>query len=312
MIFVFTLLAWRFFELENIKIPYRIWAFAIGWAFLNLFVLFPFYIFRKFYKKDFPIFLQIFVWICLISINIFGLYNAFSPKIVEYSIKTEKETILKWEKIILIADTHYWNIFSESEAEKLVKKLNSIDAKFVLIAWDFFDWPKINFENIWKIFKKLNKPVFFAPWNHEEYWDFSAMISAINSDFFFILNNGKISKQNTEIFWVNFSDSKDEENFENILKSLEIDKNKFNILIKHEPKNLEIAFKNNFDLIVSGHTHRWQMWPISLIPEKIYGKYVYWVNEENGSFAITTSWVWGWWPPQRFGTRSEIVVIEIK
>jgi predicted MPP superfamily phosphohydrolase len=43
----------------------------------------------------------------------------------------------------------------------------------------------------------------------------------------------------------------------------------------------------------------------------IYGRYVYGKVVQGSMTAITTSGVGSWWPPQRIGTRSEIVVIEI-
>lgn len=311
LIFLWSLILSRIWEYSWIWIPYKIWAFSLWASFLSLFVLFPSYIFRKIYKKDFWKYVQIFIWFLLLSINIFGIFNAYSYEIVEYTIKTEKNTNIKWKKLILIADTHYWNIFWENQAKRLVEKINSIEADWVLIAWDFFDWPTINFKEIWNIFKNINKPTFFAAWNHEEYWDFYSMISAIDSKNIIVLNNEKTKFFDSKITWVTYSENKNKENFDINLKNIWNEEKSFNILIKHEPKFAETAFENNYDLVVFWHSHKWQMWPFSIITEKIYGKYFYWLNEENWKYAITTSWVWGWWPPQRFWSRSEIVIIKI-
>lgn len=311
LLFFISFIFSRVFDLQIFSFFYKIWAFAVWASFLSLLVLSPFYIILKIYRKDFNKYLQILVIFSLFFINILWIFNAYSYKIVNHEIKTEKNTALKWKKFILIADTHYWNIFWKSQAERLVKKLNSIDADWIFIAWDFFDWPSINFFEIWEIFKKINKPIFFAPWNHEEYWNIQAMLNSLsnNKNLFLLLNENK-KFLDANISWVTFSVNKRKIFFEETLKHLAVNKENFNILIKHEPKFASLAFENNYDLVVFWHSHKWQMWPFSYIVKNIYWKYFYWLNEENWKYSITTSWVWGWWP-QRFWSRSEIVVIKI-
>lgn len=308
--FIFSLILWRFTD-NLFWFFYKIWAFSLGFLYLSLLILVPSFIFKKIYKKDFSLYVKSFILICILGLNIFWLYNWFSTKVVEYEIKTEKNTNLKWKTLILFADNHYWNIFNEKDAEKLVKKINSIKWDLVLIPWDLFDWPRIDFEKIAKILEKINKPVFFAAWNHEEYWDTKAILWALLKTDFYVLNNETVDFDWIKISWVTYSENHNKENFEKNLKNISPENNTFNILIKHEPKFIDIAEKYNYDLAVYWHTHKWQMWPFSIITEKIYGKYFYWLNEENWKYAITTSWVWGWWPPQRFWSRSEIVIIKI-
>lgn len=293
---------------ENI---FRFWAFSSGILFLSFLIIFPFWILKLFYKKNFHKYLKYFIIFLIFFINIFWIFNWFSTEIKTYSIKIEKENYLKWKKIILIADSHYWKIFWEKTAEKLVKNLNSIDAEIVIFAWDLFDWPAINYDEIAKILKKINKPVFYAPWNHEEYWDWNGIFELRENWIIVLLNENKIFN-GVNISWVTYSENKNPIIFDKNLKNISVKKENFNILIKHEPTNQEIAFKNNYDLVLSWHTHLWQMWPLNYLVKNIYGEFVYGVVEKNWKYSITTSWVWGWWPPQRLWSRSEIIVIEIR
>ncbi|PZM83888.1 hypothetical protein DLH72_03220, partial [Candidatus Gracilibacteria bacterium] len=231
---------------------------------------------------------------------------------IKSKIKTEKNTNLKGKTLILFADNHYGNIFNEKDAEKLVKKINSIKGDLVLIPGDLFDGPRIDFEKIAKILEKINKPVFFAAGNHEEYGDTKAILGALLKTDFYVLNNETIDFDGIKISGVTYSENHNKENFEKNLKNISPENNTFNILIKHEPKFIDIAEKYNYDLAVYGHTHKGQMWPFSMIAGKIYGKYVYGLNNNGGKYSLTTSGIGGWGPPQRLGSRSEIVLIHVK
>ena len=81
-----------------------------------------------------------------------------------------------------------WDVINK-EIKKFVEKVNSLKAEFVLIAWDLFDWPKIDFEKIAKVLWQINKPVYFAPGNHEEYWDEQSMLEVIKKNNINVLTN---------------------------------------------------------------------------------------------------------------------------
>jgi predicted MPP superfamily phosphohydrolase len=86
----------------------------------------------------------------------------------------------------------------------------------------------------------------------------------------------------------------------------------FLFLIKHAPTILSEVESKNFDLVVSGYTHNGQMWPGSYIAKKIFKEFSYGLNFLNKMAVVTTSGTGTWGPPQRIGTRSEIVVITLK
>lgn len=136
----------------------------------------------------------------------------------------------------MIADTHYGYIHGELEAKMLTEKINEINPDFVLIAGDFFDGPKINFEKIAKIFDNIKAPIFYANGNHEEYGNTDEILRAISSTKIQILNNAITDFKGLQIAGVTYHETKNEENFENILQNLGIENTKPSILIKHEPK----------------------------------------------------------------------------
>lgn len=284
----------------------------MGSILLNFLVLVPIFLIQFFLKNRGTKFLQIFTIFTLLWINFYGIFASFSPQIVNYTINFSEPHNFHGKKFVLIADTHYGYVFGENSAKNLVTKINEINPEFVIIAGDFFDGPKIDFEKIAKIFDNVKVPIFYTNGNHEEYSNTDEILSAITKTKIQILNNEITDFGSLQIAGVTYHENKDENNFEKILETIRPSENKPSILIKHEPKWHNISEKFGFDLVVSGHTHRGQMWPFSYIPEKIYGKYVYGLVKDKTQYALTTSGVGDWGPPQRFGTRSEIVVVEVE
>lgn len=208
----------------------------MGSILINIFVLIPAFFIKIFIKNNYTKFLQIAVIIGLLTINIHSIYAGFVPKIINYEINFSEPHDFHGKKFVLIADTHYGNIHGELEAKFLTEKINEINPDFVLIAGDFYDGPKIDFEKIAKIFDNVNAPIFYANGNHEEYGNTDEILRVIGTTKIQILNNKIVDFGGLQIAGVSYHETKNEENFENILKNLEISDKKPSILIKHEPK----------------------------------------------------------------------------
>lgn len=113
--------------------------------------------------------------------NIWGIYASWVPRITRYSVKINKKHTWHGKKIVMIADTHYGNIYGERDARSLVKRINKLSPEIVLIPGDFFDGPFIDFASIVSAFGCINAPhgVLFANGNHEEYTHTKTILKSI-------------------------------------------------------------------------------------------------------------------------------------
>ncbi|RUS50874.1 serine/threonine protein phosphatase, partial [Kurthia sp. 3B1D] len=92
----------------------------------------------------------------------------------------------------------------------------------------------------------------------------------------------------------------------------EIDSSMPTIVLDHTPSNLE-QYSNDVDLILSGHTHRGQIFPGSLITNLVFEvDYGHFQKNADSPQIIVTSGVGTWGMPMRVGTNNEIVEIYIK
>ena len=88
---------------------------------------------------------------------------------------------------------------------------------------------------------------------------------------------------------------------------------KYTVIIDHEPTDYENEARTSADLVVSGHTHGGQLFPINRAGEwfrlndRTYGH-----ERRNGTDFIVTSGISDWAVKFKTGTRSEYVIIDVK
>jgi uncharacterized protein len=86
------------------------------------------------------------------------------------------------------------------------------------------------------------------------------------------------------------------------------------IVLDHQPTQFADIEAAGADLVLSGHTHRGQLFPANLITKSMYRKagaahYGYWRGKSLQ--AVITSGAGYWGPPLRVATNSEVAVIDV-
>ncbi len=80
------------------------------------------------------------------------------------------------------------------------------------------------------------------------------------------------------------------------------------IVLDHRPTDLESIRMSGADIVVCGHTHNGQLWPLNYITDRIYD--VSWGYRKLGSLHVfVTSGVQVWGPPVRTAGDSEIMLL---
>lgn len=93
-----------------------------------------------------------------------------------------------------------------------------------------------------------------------------------------------------------------------ILSSLPLDR--FTLLLKHRPV-VDEKSAGLFDLQLSGHTHKGQIFPFNFLSKLYYPRNAGFFNEDNGSRLYVSRGTGTWGPPIRFLSPPEITVISI-
>lgn len=257
----------------------------------------------------------IILFIGAIVLSAYGVFNSFNVRVTKYTVAINnlpEEWINK--DIVMFSDTHFGSVRNLAFAKRLVNKINGENPAMVIIAGDYYDGPPTNSKEVASSLSGLvtEKGTYFAPGNHEDYGNISEFSSALIDAGVTVLSNNSVEVDGLQIVGIDYQTGSNKEQLTSVLKSLTLSENKPKILIKHAPNNLSEVDNLGYDLVLSGHVHNGQVWPGPWLARKIFKEFSYGLNYLNDMPVITSSGAGTWGPPQRVGTKSEIVLIHLE
>jgi predicted MPP superfamily phosphohydrolase len=90
----------------------------------------------------------------------------------------------------------------------------------------------------------------------------------------------------------------------------ECDRNLPIIVLEHRPTDLDNVSRSGADILLSGHTHNGQLFPVNFITQRHYElTWGYKLKERTHVFVTSGIQVWG--PPVRTAGASEILIIDV-
>ena len=256
---------------------------------------------------------------CLIF---YGKYNANIIKNVTYDVRI-KESVLSDEiKIVMIADLHLGTLNSEKNLTKIIQRINALEGDIVCIVGDIFndDFNVIkNPQKASDLFKSINSKygVYACLGNHDGGKTFNEMVSFLKESNIKLLND-EYEIIDDQFILIGRLDPSPIGGFGGLVRKdiseilISIDKTLPIIVMDHTPSNIE-QYGEEIDLILSGHTHRGQIFPGSLITRAMFTvDYGYYQKDVSSPHVIVTSGVNTWGTSLRIGTNNEIVSIRLQ
>lgn len=246
-------------------------------------------------------------------VGMYGLLNAKNIKIKKVEVEIKSLSIVwKNKKVVWISDIHLGQINAESFLTRIVNKINILNPDLVFIGGDLYDGVKVDTEKIIEPLRNLKttQGVYFITGNHDGFTDISTEedIKAIEKVGIKILQDKILEIDGVQVIGIDYKHSNSRERFREMLASLNINKDKPSILLKHIPSDVDVSREFGISLQISGHTHRAQMWPLSYLPKIIFKGFDYGLKRTGDTQVYTSSGVGTWGPPLRVGTNSEIVL----
>lgn len=279
---------------------------------VGLILLFNF-IFKK-YSFDYKISVYFALALGVIFVG-YWICCAFSPAIknIEIKIKNLPDN-WSWKKIVMISDIHLGHIYNAEFMTKIVSQINEINPEAVFIVWDLFDgmdWNLGVLINPLNNLKPKNK-IYYVTGNHETYLWVEKIASLLEKAWIKILNDEVVNIDWISLIWLNYPERWQFKDFKTVFDKLNLPKNSPKILLYHSPVHLDQASNVWIDLQLSGHTHKWQMFPFNFITQIVYAGHDYWLTNYWVLQIYTSNGVWTWWPTLRTFNRWEIVSIILK
>lgn len=234
---------------------------------------------------------------------------------VEIAVSVEKKgEKLNSLKIVALSDLHLGYGIGREELRQWVELINKEEPDIVLIAGDVIDnsLRPVNEAKMWENFKQIKSKygIYTVMGNHEYISGASESIEFFEKAGVHLLRDSSVLIDST--FYVVGRDDRMNPNRKALSDLVEnLDKTKPIILIDHQPYNLEEAENNGIDFQFSGHTHRGQIWPISLITDIMYEDSYGSLRKGNTDIYVSSGiGIWG--GKFRIGTQSEYVVVNMQ
>jgi len=286
-------------------------------------------------KKELKIWKKVYAFslipfICTTVIMVFGYINLHNIQMTEYTVYTEKDIRPEGYRIALIADVHYGVSVTGDEFLKKCEEINSQNVDMVILCGDIVDdsTTKKEMQEVFSALSTIESEfgTYYVYGNHdrqhysrERRYSEKELINEIEKNDITILCDD-VAELNDEFAIVGREDYSAEqisgkEKRKTVKKLLaEVDGNSFILTLDHQPKEYKENAKYGTDLLLSGHTHGGQIWPVNVIDNifKINDANYGLVEIDKDFSAIVTSGLAGWNYPIKTSAPSEYVIINVK
>ncbi|GMO56750.1 MAG: metallophosphoesterase [Rickettsiales bacterium] len=258
---------------------------------------------------------------CSISVFIAfaGHISTYFPVITRYKVHTDKHIKMK---VALITDTHFGDLMmNHYTINRAIEKIKKENPDILIIGGDIVEGKPEHFDSYRDVFKNSGVKTFAVLGNHDYYRkDYVEGAKKIEEGDIKVLLDEHIDiteysdKTNpfaNKIILIGREDktNRNRKSVKDLVK--DIDKNKFLLLVDHQPQYFNEAIKEGIDLQLSGHTHNGQIFPFNFVVKSIYEK-PYGQLDKEGKTLITSSGLGGWGPPIKIGSPVEVVIIDIE
>ena len=250
-----------------------------------------------------------------------GWYNDRHVVETYYHIDTEKA--VDKLRIVQITDSHLGTTFDGEGFVKWLDKIQKCNPDVVLITGDYVDGGS-SYEDIVAASKALGKlkttyGVYYSFGNHDRNF------YELKSDYTEEQLIGELKKNNVVILKDEMRElpggyillGREDASVMNRMPIEELventDKNRFIIDMNHQPNDYNAEEKAGVDLVLSGHTHGGQLFPINNVGiwiganDKIYGR-----EKRSNTEFVVSSGISDWAIDFKTGCKSEYVVIDIE
>jgi predicted MPP superfamily phosphohydrolase len=252
-----------------------------------------------------------------LAITVVGAFGAWDIKIEKVTLAHEKiPSALNGIRIVQISDVHLGLIVRHKRLRKILEAVQKANPDILVSTGDLVDGQINKLEGLAEMLQNI-KPVYgkyAVTGNHEFYAGLQDSLAFTQKAGFTILRNKGISiTDHLNIAGVDDRTGKyfkklTEKSEKEMLK--ELDRNKFTLLLKHRPEvnNESLGL---FDLQLSGHTHKGQIFPFNIITLLYFP--IHWgcLNPVDHCYLYVSRGSGTWGPPIRFLSPPEVTLIEL-
>lgn len=269
-------------------------------------------------------------WIALfVTVMVLSLGWYFNHKVwqTDYELTTSKE--IPDLKIAMFADSHIGTTFDDEGFAKHLEAIQAQNPDILVIVGDYVDdgTTKDQMIRATRALGKINtkQGIYYVSGNHDKGYYGAAYRGFSEQDLINELQNNGIVVLQDEAILINndfyligrrdYSEVKERGGKRQSMNALtsDLDKNKYMIVLDHQPVEYDKDAEAEVDLVLNGHTHGGQLFPFNQVGKWIGANdLVYGHEKRKNTDFIVTSGISDWAIKFKTGTKSEFVIINIK
>ncbi|MEW6002847.1 MAG: metallophosphoesterase [Nitrospirota bacterium] len=250
---------------------------------------------------------------CLIAV--YGYFEARSIRTERLIIKSNKIPQASGIRIVQISDVHLGLIVREDRLKRILREVQKAEPDIMVSTGDLVDGQIDNLGGLAELLREIRPRYgkFAITGNHEFYAGISQALDFTKKSGFNILRGEGLNVAGINIVGVDDPQGKTYDNFKDIPERELLSgfsRQDFTLFLKHRPL-VDKGAIGLFDLQLSGHVHKGQIFPFSLITGLYYPIQAGFANLSNNSNLYVSRGSGTWGPPIRFLAPPEVTVIEL-
>ena len=250
-------------------------------------------------------------------ITIVGSFEAWDIQLEKVTLASPKiPAAMNGLRIVQISDVHLGLIVRHKRLAKILAKVEEAGPDILVSTGDLVDGQINDLAGLAEMLQDI-KPrygKFAVTGNHEFYAGLQEALAFTERAGFTILRNKGLPvadvlniagvDDRTRVYWEKLPETHKAD----MLQSL--DTRKFTLLLKHRPE-VDKASLGLFDLQLSGHTHKGQIFPFNIVTLLYFP--IHWgcLNPMDHCFLYVSRGSGTWGPPIRFLSPPEVTLIEL-
>jgi uncharacterized protein len=215
-------------------------------------------------------------------------------------------------RIVQVSDLHLGLLHRDETLAPVVSRIRELQPDVLVATGDVVDAQLDHLDGLHSLWHELQPPLgkFAVTGNHEYYAGLKPSLAYLEASGFTVLR-GQSAAAGADLILVGVDDPAGGASQEEAPLLAGLPRDRFIVLLKHRP-HIDAAAAGLFDLQLSGHTHRGQIFPFNLVTRLVYPLQNGLYPLAGGGWLYTSRGTGSWGPPMRLGAPPEITLIEIR
>lgn len=247
------------------------------------------------------------------ALLVYGNINYHHPHVEHLDIEVNKSIVGDGLRMVMASDIHLGYGTDRRALEGYVEMINSKKPDVVVIVGDLIDNSiiPVRRERMGEVLDRIEAPegVYVVAGNHEYISGIEACEAFLRDTQVTLLRDSVVTlPSGIQIVGRDDRMNRRRKSLDELVAS--VDMSRPVVVLDHQPHDIAHSDALGVDIHLSGHTHRGQIWPLSLLTDAMYDQshgYRRWSH----THAYVSCGLSLWGPPFRIGTHSDLAVIDI-